>query len=142
MLLRPHGGLGAVARLDLSQNALDVDLHGRFCETELTRDHFVGCALHEASQDLGFPVRQPPYKLDTRERRTFLSVQPAPMGLLFEQSQAYLSRKERLTVDNQLQSLDQAAPTHGWGAKPVQAGLEQTEDGVGLQMVGQNNHPG
>jgi hypothetical protein len=42
VLACPYGGLGAIGRLDLLQNAFDVDFDGRFRETKPARDLLVG----------------------------------------------------------------------------------------------------
>ena len=49
--LRPNGRLSAIANANLPKDRLDVDFDGRFGDTKLTSDNFVGFALHKTAEN-------------------------------------------------------------------------------------------
>jgi hypothetical protein len=49
---RPDGGLGAVVDVDLAQQRLEVNLHGRFRDAVFVGDHLIAGAGHQSLKDL------------------------------------------------------------------------------------------
>jgi hypothetical protein len=55
---QPYGSLCSVGDPDLAKDRLDVNLHGPFCDTDLTRYNFVRIALADTLQDIFFAGRE------------------------------------------------------------------------------------
>ena len=58
MLLCPQGGLGPVRHLDLPQDRFDMNLDGRFSQSQIPCNHLVRGALGDEMQDLSFATGQ------------------------------------------------------------------------------------